>query len=46
VATSAGLASGAPGPWADGTAAFGVGVLLAQALQVRRTPSTAREVAA
>ncbi|WP_346623884.1 alpha-(1-_3)-arabinofuranosyltransferase family protein [Blastococcus montanus] len=35
-ATSAGLAVGRPGVWADGTAALGLGLVLAQTVRVRR----------
>jgi arabinofuranan 3-O-arabinosyltransferase len=36
VATSAGLDTGRPGTWADATAAFGLGLLLALVVRVRR----------
>jgi arabinofuranan 3-O-arabinosyltransferase len=36
VATSPGLAAGRPGVWADLTAAFGLGLLVAQVVRVRR----------
>jgi arabinofuranan 3-O-arabinosyltransferase len=36
VATSAGLDSGRPGTWADASAAFGLGLLLALGVRVRR----------
>ena len=36
VATSPGLAGGRPGVWADGAAALGVGILVAQLVRLRR----------
>jgi arabinofuranan 3-O-arabinosyltransferase len=48
VATSSGLAGGAPGPWADGTAALGIGLLLSRLAGVRpfRLPGLGRDRAA